>query len=37
MIDDFRRRAIDENDAYVMQDAAAEVRKALTDAGYDPR
>jgi hypothetical protein len=35
--DDFRRRAIDENDAYVMQNAAAEVRKALTDAGYDPR
>ena len=35
--DDFRRRAIDEDDAYVMQDAASEVRKALNDAGYDPR
>jgi hypothetical protein len=35
--DDFRRRAIDEDDAYIMQDAAAEVRKALADAGYDPR
>jgi hypothetical protein len=35
--DDFRRWAIDENDAYVMQNAAAEVRKALADAGYDPR
>ncbi len=27
--DDFRRRAIDEDDAYLMQDAASEVRKAL--------
>jgi hypothetical protein len=35
--DDFRRRAIDEDDAYLMQDAAAEVRKALADAGYEPR
>jgi hypothetical protein len=35
--DDFRRRAIDENDAYVMQDAAAEVGRVLADAGYDPR
>jgi hypothetical protein len=35
--DDFRRRAIDENEAYIMQDAAAEVRRALADAGYDPR
>jgi hypothetical protein len=34
--DDFRRRAIDEDDAYVMQDAASEVCKALADAGYDP-
>jgi hypothetical protein len=35
--DDFRRRAINEDDAYLMQNAAAEVRKALNDAGYDPR
>jgi hypothetical protein len=35
--DDFRRRAIDEDDAYLMQNAASEVRKALNDAGYDPR
>jgi hypothetical protein len=37
LFDDFRRRAIDENDTYVMQNGAAEVRKALADAGYDPR
>jgi hypothetical protein len=35
--DDFRRRAINEDDAYLMQNAASEVRKALNDAGYDPR
>ncbi|AFY93117.1 DUF7706 family protein [Chamaesiphon minutus] len=35
--DDFRRRAINEDDAYLMQNAASEVRKALSDAGYDPR
>jgi hypothetical protein len=37
LFDDFRRRAIDEDDAYLMQDAASEVRRALNDAGYDPR
>lgn len=34
---DFRNNAQDEAEAYSMIDAAERVRRALADAGYDPR
>lgn len=35
--DDFKRRAVDEDEAYLMQDAATKLSKALADKGYMPR
>ena len=35
--DDFRRRALNEDDAYEMQSAAKQVREALVQVGYEPR
>jgi hypothetical protein len=34
---DFRKNAQDEDEAYVMQQAAARLRTALAQAGYEPR
>lgn len=34
---DVRQNASDEAEAYLMLDALNEVRKALREAGYDPR
>jgi hypothetical protein len=34
---DFRKNAQDEDEAYAMQQAAARVRTALAQAGYEPR
>ena len=34
---DFRNNAQDDDEAYSMIDAAERVRRALADAGYDPR
>lgn len=34
---EFLSNAENEDEAYVMRDAAARVREALTDAGYAPR
>ena len=34
---EFRSNAQDDDEAYAMRDAAAQVRKALVDAGYAPR
>lgn len=35
--DDFRRRALSDDDAHVMLDALAQIRKALAQSGYEPR
>lgn len=35
--DDFRRRAVDDEDAYEMQAAAGKIRNALAEAGFSPR
>jgi hypothetical protein len=34
---DFRKNAQDEDEAYIMQQAAARLRTALAQAGYEPR
>ena len=34
---EFERNARDEDEAYAMQEAAGVVRRALTEAGYEPR
>ena len=34
---DYRTRAVSDDDAYTMQDAAAKVREALTEKGFAPR
>lgn len=34
---DYRARAVDDEDAYVMQGAARKVRESLAEAGFDPR
>lgn len=31
--DDFKHRAVDENEAYLMQDAAIKLKKALAEQG----
>ena len=35
--DDFRKRALNDDDAYQMQQAVMLVREALAKAGYEPR
>ena len=37
LFSDFRARAKDEDEAYRMQSAAGVVRRALAEAGYEPR
>jgi hypothetical protein len=37
IFDDFRRRAMDNDNAYVMQDAAMSIKEALAQAGYEAR
>ena len=32
--DDFKRRAVDENETYLMQDAAIKPKKALAEQGF---
>ena len=34
---EFERNARDEDEAYAMQEAAGVVRRALAEAGYEPR
>ena len=36
-LDDYRRLAVDADEAYAMQTAGERVRTALADAGYAPR
>ena len=36
-LDDYRRLAVDPDEAWTMLDAGERVRKALADAGYAPR
>ncbi len=36
-LDDYRRLAVDADEAYVMQAAGERLRTALADAGYAPR
>jgi hypothetical protein len=36
-IDDYRRRAVDRDEAWLMLDAGERVRAALAAAGYAPR
>jgi hypothetical protein len=37
LLDDYKARAQDEDEAYRMRDAGLKVQEALRDAGYDPR
>jgi hypothetical protein len=37
IFEDYRKRALNDDDAYIMQGAVAEIRKALAKAGYEPR
>lgn len=36
-LDDYRRLAVDADEAWTMLEAGERVRKALADAGYAPR
>ncbi|KQZ32552.1 hypothetical protein [Duganella sp. Root1480D1] len=36
-LDDYRRLAVDPDEAWTMLEAGERVRKALADAGYAPR
>ena len=37
IFEDYRKRALNDDDAYIMQSAVAEIRKALAKAGCEPR
>lgn len=37
LLDDYKRRAKDEEEAYQMQDAGLKLQQALREAGYAPR
>lgn len=36
-VDDFRKLAKDDNEAYTMQNAGVVISRALADAGFSPR